>query len=123
MLVINLEFQIKRKRERVGFEVLRTVAMKNSVFIDITPCSAVRCNRRFVGVYRLPFSRTRTLLAGKRHVPPNLRLTFNGLNALFYSSLNSKFAQSINSYPCLDEDEGTLPFFQESATDLYPAPD
>jgi hypothetical protein len=37
----------------VGFEVLTAVVMKNTIFMDITPCSPLKVNRRFGGTYRL----------------------------------------------------------------------
>jgi hypothetical protein len=37
----------------VGFEVFTEVVMKSIIFWDVTPCSALRCNRRFGGTYRL----------------------------------------------------------------------
>jgi hypothetical protein len=36
----------------VGFEVLTAVAMKSTIFWDITPCSPLKVNRRFGGTYR-----------------------------------------------------------------------
>jgi hypothetical protein len=36
-----------------GFEVLRAVVMKSTVFCDITPCSPLKVNRRFGGTYLL----------------------------------------------------------------------
>jgi hypothetical protein len=35
------------------YEVLTAVAMKSSIFWDITPCSPKKVNRRFEGIYRL----------------------------------------------------------------------
>jgi hypothetical protein len=68
--------------------------------------------------------------------PPNLRLTLNGLKALFYFNFNSKpklmelsassevtFAQLLNGFPCLNEAEFALTCFQEPATGFCPAPD
>jgi hypothetical protein len=37
----------------VGFEVLRAVVMKCSIFWDITTCSPLKINRRFGGICRL----------------------------------------------------------------------
>jgi hypothetical protein len=37
----------------VGFEVLTAVVMKSSIFWDMTPCSLLSVNRRFVGTYLL----------------------------------------------------------------------
>jgi hypothetical protein len=37
----------------VGFEVLTAVAVKNSIFWDITLCSLLKDNRRFRGTFRL----------------------------------------------------------------------
>jgi hypothetical protein len=39
----------------VAFEVLAAVAMKSSVFWDITPCSLLKVNRGFGGIYRFHF--------------------------------------------------------------------
>jgi hypothetical protein len=35
------------------FEVCTAVIMKSTIFWDITPCSPLKVNRRFGGVYRL----------------------------------------------------------------------
>jgi hypothetical protein len=37
----------------VGFEVFTAVVMKSIIFWDVTPCSLLRCNRRFGETYRL----------------------------------------------------------------------
>jgi hypothetical protein len=37
--------------EFLGFEVLTAVVMKSTVFWDITPCSPLKVNRRFRGIY------------------------------------------------------------------------
>jgi hypothetical protein len=37
----------------VGFEVLKAIATKSYMFWNITPCSPVKVNRRFGGIYRL----------------------------------------------------------------------
>jgi hypothetical protein len=37
----------------VGFEVLRAVVMKSSIFWDIMLCSPLKVNRGFGGTYRL----------------------------------------------------------------------
>jgi hypothetical protein len=39
----------------VGLEVLIPVVMKSYPFWDITPCSPLKVNRRFGGIYRLHF--------------------------------------------------------------------
>jgi hypothetical protein len=44
----------------VGFEVFTAVAMKSIIFWDVTPCSLLRCHRRFGGTYRLHFQGRRT---------------------------------------------------------------
>jgi hypothetical protein len=36
-----------------GFEVLTAVVMKYTIFWDITPCSPLKVNRRFGGIYSL----------------------------------------------------------------------
>jgi hypothetical protein len=38
---------------RVGFEVRTAVVIKSTIFWDITPCSILKVNRRFGGIYRL----------------------------------------------------------------------
>jgi hypothetical protein len=40
------------RKNVVGFEVLTPVVMKNSIFWDITPCSLLKVNRLFGGIYR-----------------------------------------------------------------------
>jgi hypothetical protein len=42
-----------RKNVFVRFEVLTAVVMKSTIFWDITPCSPLKVNRRFGGMYRL----------------------------------------------------------------------
>jgi hypothetical protein len=42
--ISNLQF--------VGSEVLRAVVMKDTIFWNITPCSPLKVNRRFEGIYR-----------------------------------------------------------------------
>jgi hypothetical protein len=37
----------------VGFGVFTAVVMKSIIFWGVTPCSLLRCNRRFGGTYRL----------------------------------------------------------------------
>jgi hypothetical protein len=37
----------------VGFDVLTAVLMKNTVFWDIMPCSPLKINGRFGGIYHL----------------------------------------------------------------------
>jgi hypothetical protein len=37
----------------VGFEVLTAVFMKSSIYWDITPCTPLKVNRRFGGIYRI----------------------------------------------------------------------
>jgi hypothetical protein len=38
-----------------GFEVLTAVVMKSTIFWDITPCSPLKVNQRFGGIYRSAF--------------------------------------------------------------------
>jgi hypothetical protein len=49
---ICLELLTKTKAI-VGFEVFTAVVMKTIIFWDVTPCSLLRCKRRFGGTYRL----------------------------------------------------------------------
>jgi hypothetical protein len=42
-----------QKIRTVGFQVLRAVTMKNSIFWDVTPCIPVKVYRRFGGTYYL----------------------------------------------------------------------
>jgi hypothetical protein len=42
-----------KHNKNVGFEVSTAVVMKSIIFWDMTPCSLLRCNRRFGGTYRL----------------------------------------------------------------------
>jgi hypothetical protein len=37
----------------LGFEAITAVVMKSSIFWDITPCSLLKVNRRFGGIYHL----------------------------------------------------------------------
>jgi hypothetical protein len=104
----------------VGIEVFTAVVMKSTIFGDITPCTLLSDNRRFGGTYCLHLQGRRnnfskkpackqvaSLHAGflpnlffrprrwRRYFPPKLRLTLNGLPALYprrwYSSSTSRF--------------------------------
>jgi hypothetical protein len=44
-----------KKKFSVGFESLTAVVMKSTIFWDITPCSPLKINRRFGGIYCLHF--------------------------------------------------------------------
>jgi hypothetical protein len=46
-------FSRQNSAAHVGFEVLTTVVMKNTIFWDIMPCSPLSVNRRFGEIYRL----------------------------------------------------------------------
>jgi hypothetical protein len=63
----------------LGFQVLRAVVMKSSIFWDITPCSPLKDNLRFGGTCRLQLLEKLIIRPWRRHVPPKSRLTFNGL--------------------------------------------
>jgi hypothetical protein len=41
------------QKKNAGFEVLTAVVMKNFAFWDITTCSPLNINQRFVGICRL----------------------------------------------------------------------
>jgi hypothetical protein len=65
----------------VGFEVLATVVMKNSVFWDITPCSQLKVKAASNSLSRWFLARLIPRpWRWRRHVPPKRRLTFNGLH-------------------------------------------
>jgi hypothetical protein len=86
------------------FEVFITVAMKRSIFWDITACSPLKVNWHFGGNYRLhlqgrKIGRTWHMLSPcflarlilwfwrwRRYVPPKRRLTFNGLQGVISHS-------------------------------------
>jgi hypothetical protein len=51
----------------VEFEVLTAIDMKSSIFWDVTPCSPVNDNIRFVGTYRLHLRGERLSLARSQH--------------------------------------------------------
>jgi hypothetical protein len=66
------------------------------MFWDIMPCSLLKVNRRFGGTYRfhlkgLKISQARNQLeAGseqRRNVPPNRRLTSNGLHGVIFQKM------------------------------------
>jgi hypothetical protein len=44
---------LKTDNVNVEFEVFTAVVMRSIIFRDVTPCSLLRCNRRFGGTYRL----------------------------------------------------------------------
>jgi hypothetical protein len=45
----HCERHLQNLDEYVGFEALKAVAMKSSIFWDMTPCSPVKINLRFGG--------------------------------------------------------------------------
>jgi hypothetical protein len=47
----------------VGFEVFTAVVMKSIIFLYMTPCSPLSCNRRFGGTYRLHLQGRRMISA------------------------------------------------------------
>jgi hypothetical protein len=47
----GLDFVVEKNF--VGFEVLTAVVMRSSIFWNITPCSPLKVNRRFGGIFRL----------------------------------------------------------------------
>jgi phosphatidylserine synthase len=51
----------------VGFEAPAAVVMNSSVFWDITPCSPLKVNRRFVGTCRLYLQVRRISQARNQH--------------------------------------------------------
>jgi hypothetical protein len=51
-----------------GFEVLTAVALKNTIFWDIRPCSPLSVNRRFGGTYRLHLQGRRKLSSAWKQV-------------------------------------------------------
>jgi hypothetical protein len=59
--------------------------MKSSVFLDITPCSPLKVNRRFGGTYRLHLRSRRLRL----YVPPKRPFTFNGLHGVISQEDNA----------------------------------
>jgi hypothetical protein len=101
---------MKQKKIIVGPEILTAVVMTSPVFWNITLCSPVKVNRHFRGTCRLLFQLcllaiSRWFLAWliirpwrwKRHVPPKLRLAFNGCMALYS---RRSLQQSQNSHCC-----------------------
>jgi hypothetical protein len=89
----------------VGFEVLTAVIMKSAIIWDITPCSPLKVNRRFVETYRLHLQGRRISRARNQresrwkaelflppwrwrwYVPPKRRLTFNGLDGVMSKNI------------------------------------
>jgi hypothetical protein len=70
-----------------GFKVLTAVAIKSTIYWDITPCSPLKVNRRFGESFRPHLQVRRTNQARnqceskwrwRRCVPPKCRWTFNG---------------------------------------------
>jgi hypothetical protein len=55
----------------VGFEVLTAVVVKNIIFWDVTPCSLLRCNRRFGETYRVHLQGRRKLY---QHEPASTQM-------------------------------------------------
>jgi hypothetical protein len=84
----------KIESRNVVFEVLTTVVMKSSVFLDMTPCSPLKVNWRSEGTYHLHLQGQRISQArnqhesrwkaedGRWHVPQKCQLTLNGLHAI-----------------------------------------
>jgi hypothetical protein len=86
----------------VGFEVLISVVIKSSIFLDMTPCSPLKVNRRFWWTWRFHLQGRRIssgsachLLSRwfldrvilqswrcRRYVPPKRHLAFNELHGI-----------------------------------------
>jgi hypothetical protein len=54
------------KDSSVGFEVLTAVVMKSSVFLNTTPSSPLKVNKRFGGTHRLHLQDLRVSQAGSK---------------------------------------------------------
>jgi hypothetical protein len=92
----SAENKLQVRHTLVGFEILTAVAMRSTIFWDITPCSPLKVNRRFGRIYRLQLQSfschllprwflARLILRPWRwrvYVPLKRRLTFNGLHGV-----------------------------------------
>jgi hypothetical protein len=64
-------------QQSVGFEVLTAVVMKCTVFWDTTPCSPLKINRRFGGIYHLHLQGRKISRARNRRESRNNDFTDN----------------------------------------------
>jgi hypothetical protein len=78
----------------LGFEFLRAVVVKSSIFRDVTPCNRLKVNEHFAGTC-LQIQDNLLLRPWRIYVPPKCRLTFNALHCtvsqkmeLFMNKLN-----------------------------------
>jgi hypothetical protein len=79
-----------RVTKYLGFEVLREVVIKNSVFWDITTCSQKRSACYLVhAVFFVHLFFDPEDEGEKRHVPSKRRLTFNGLLGVITKKIES----------------------------------
>jgi hypothetical protein len=53
-----------------GFEVLTAVVMKSTIFWNITPCSPLKVNRRYIGTYRLHLQGRKIIRASRWRAKP-----------------------------------------------------
>jgi hypothetical protein len=91
----------------VGLAFLTAVIMMSSLFWDVTPCSLLKINRRFVGTSRRYLQCPRIRKSRNQHetgskqssIPPKRRLIFNGLHGVI-SKNNKAGPSSFNSF-CL----------------------
>jgi hypothetical protein len=81
-------FTMRKFINVVEFDVLAAMVMKSTIFWNIKPCSPLKLNRRFGGIYRLRLqgrriSRARNQRRSRwRYVPPKRLFTFNGLHGV-----------------------------------------
>jgi hypothetical protein len=74
----------------VGFEVLKAVVLKSSIFWDITPCSPLKANRRLGGTYRIHLHSRRIRQERGQHD--------EGSNKTSSSETSVEFQRSIRRY-------------------------
>jgi hypothetical protein len=101
----------------LNFIEVSNKSQKSAVFWDITPCSLLKVNRRFVGTYRLHLQGSRTSLSRnqrdngwqaqfshwffgplkwRRYVPAKCLLNFNGLHGVI--SLHNHRCGNLKQY-------------------------
>jgi hypothetical protein len=88
----------------VGFEVLRAMVMKSSIFWDITPCSSLKVNLCFGGKFRLHLQGRGisqagfTLLATYFTLVSCLAYFFDPKSRLAFNGLHDIISQKIELY-------------------------
>jgi hypothetical protein len=72
----------------LGFEVLAAVVMKRIIFWDITPCSPLKVNRSFGGIYRIHFQNRMSRARYQRESRWQVDSTLRQIYCLYFTDLH-----------------------------------